>query len=191
MRTQLPVSVFRATLAAFIGLLALAPRAGAQAPETISATAHVKTSGGVEASAPVQITVTRFSNDRERDQLLAALRKDGTSGVQALLAKAEQVESVQVGSSQTPIKYIYARTSAGGRLITVLTGTPIAFVGAAKPDAPPKAGFDLGLVMLEVGSGGGKGEMVPAAKVKLNAQDAIVTEDYSAEVVRLSNVVKK
>jgi hypothetical protein len=33
--------------------------------------------------------------------------------------------------------------------------------------------------------------MVPAAKVKVDAQGAIVTEDYSGETVQLTQVVKK
>ena len=37
----------------------------------------------------------------------------------------------------------------------------------------------------------GSGEVAPAAKVKVDAQNAVVTDDYGAEVVRLSNVVRK
>ncbi len=37
----------------------------------------------------------------------------------------------------------------------------------------------------------GHGEFVPAAKVSLNEQGAIVSEDYSDDLVRLSNVVGK
>ena len=65
-------------------------------------------------------------------------------------------------------------------------------VGSGLPDAKPTAGFDLGLVLIELPpTGGGKGEMVPAAKVKVDAQGAIVTEDYSGETVHLTEVVKK
>jgi hypothetical protein len=47
-------------------------------------------------------------------------------------------------------------------------------------------------VLLELkASGPGKGEIAPAAKVRVDAQNAIVTEDYGAELVQLTNVVKK
>ena len=65
-------------------------------------------------------------------------------------------------------------------------------LGSGLPDAKPAAGYDLGLVLLEVpASGTGKGEMVPAAKVKIDPQGAIVTEDYSGETVQLTQVTKK
>jgi hypothetical protein len=60
------------------------------------------------------------------------------------------------------------------------------------PDSKATTGYDLGLVMLQVASSGpGHGELVPATKVKMDSQGAVVTEDYSGEVVQLSNVVKK
>jgi len=73
-----------------------------------------------------------------------------------------------------------------------VTGSPIAFIGAAAPGAKPRAGFDLGLVILEVmASGPGRGELVPATKVRLDDKGAIVTEGYSDDVVQLSNVMGK
>jgi hypothetical protein len=175
-----------------VALLALLPVARAQASETITATAQVKTSSGVAATAPVNITVDRFSTDGERDEILAALKKGGTEGVRSLLLTRPSIGSLKVGNESTAVKYVYARTSGSGRLITAVTGTPIAFVGAAKPGAQPRTGFSLGLVMLELAaSGPGQGELVPATKVKLNDQGAIVTEDYSGEVVKLTNVSAK
>jgi len=172
--------------------LGLAPFPAAAASETITATARVKGRGGVEASAPVTITINRFSTDKERDAILAALKDGGTAGVRKLLNTRDQIGSVQVGGVSTALKYIYARTTGGGRLITAVTEKPIAFVGGGVPGAPERAGFDLGLVMVEVmSSGAGHGELVPAAKVKANADGAIVTDDYSADVVQLSDVVKK
>jgi len=63
---------------------------------------------------------------------------------------------------------------------------------AGLPGAAPKAGFDLGVVMLEVATTGpGHGTLVPATKVRMDEGGAIVTEDYGADVVRLTNVVGK
>jgi len=77
-------------------------------------------------------------------------------------------------------------------LITVVTAEPILLVGAGAPGAKPAAGFDLGLVILEVaGSGAGHGELVPATKIRLDQKDAIVTEDYHDVIVRLTNVAAR
>ena len=173
-------------------LLWLMPLTNAQAGETISATARVSTAGGVAATAPVSVIVDRFSTDAERDAVMAALKKGGTDAVRSLLLTSSPIGSLKVGSQLTVIKFVYARTTAEGRLITAVTGSPIAFLGAGAPGAKPKDGFYLGLVTLQlVASGGGHGELMPATKVRLNDQGAIVTEDYSGDVVQLSNVVGK
>jgi hypothetical protein len=146
----------------------------------------------VVATAPLSVAVDRFSTDTERDELLAALKENGTDGVSRLLLTRPPIGTLTIGNQFTAIKYIYARTVGDGRLITAVTGSPIAFIGAAAPGAKPRGGFDLGLVILEVmASGPGHGELVPATKLRLNEQGAIVTEDYSTEVVQLSNVVRK
>src|SRR5262249_39145014 len=155
-----------------IGLAAvfcLAPLVRAQASEIITATAHLKTAGGVGASAPVRIEIERFSTDAERDEVMAALKRGGTEAVQTLLSSRAQIGSVQVGGSNTAVQYAYARPAGANRLITVVTGAPIAFVGAGLPGAAPKTGYNLGLVLLELGgSKSGTGELAPAAKVRLN-----------------------
>jgi len=189
MRTRTAISA--GFVLACVALLGLA-HVRATASETITAMARVKSAAGADASAPVSVVVDRFSTDGERDELMAALKKGGTAAVRDLLAGRAQIGSVQVGGTNTAIKYVYARAMGDGRLITAVTGSPIAFIGAGLPGAKPTTGFDLGLVLLEVAaSGPGRGEIVPAAKIKLNDQGAIVTDDYSSEVVQLSNVVRK
>ena len=159
--------------------------------ESYAADATVKRANGSTASAKLTATIESFATDAERDALIAAVGKGGAAA-RDLLASRKDAGSIQVGTSTTPVKYAYARTTASGRLITLVTAQPIHFVGGDLPDAKPKAGYDLGLVLLDVnGSKPGTGEVAPAAKVKVDAQKAIVTEDYGADAVRLSNVVKK
>ena len=122
--------------------------------------------------------------------LLTAVTHGGTAA-RALLASRKTAGSIQVGAKQTPIKYAYARPAGSGRLITLITAEPIYFVGGDLPDAKPKAGYDLGLVLLDLSSAKGSGEVAPAAKIKVDAQNAVVTDDYGAEVVRLTNIVRK
>jgi hypothetical protein len=162
------------------------------AAQTITATATVKTAGGASTSAPLTVTVRQFTTDAQRNELMAALKKGGTASARAMLVKRRDIGTVQLGARMTPIKFAYARTTGDGRLITVVTAEPLVFLGAGLPGAKPTTGYDLGLVMLQVAaSGPGSGELVPATKIKLNEQDAIVTEDYSGEVVHLTNVVGK
>jgi hypothetical protein len=180
-----------------VGMLCVIPLAAAAAAapddaQTFTATATVKTAGGASATAPLTVVVRQFATDAQREELMAALKKGGTASARELLAKRSDIGTVQIGSRQTAIKHAYARRMGDGQLVTVVTDKPILFVGAGLPESKPTAGYDLGLVMLEVASAGpGRGELVPATKVKMDAQGAVVTEDYSGEVVQLSNVVKK
>jgi hypothetical protein len=173
-----------------VALIALPGLARADAAETITATAVVKGRGGLEASAPVTVIIERRSTEAEREEMLAALRKGGTEAVRNLLVTREAIGSVNVGSTSTALKFIYERATAGGRLITAVAGSPIAFIGAGAAAAPPnRSGFDLGLVILDLtASGSSHGELMPATKVRLDEQGAIVTDDYSGDVVRLTNV---
>ena len=164
------------------------------AAETITATAQAKTAGGTSASAPLTVTLDRLSSEAERQQVMTALKnKDGSASVRALLDTWKPIGSVRLGGTDTPVKYAFARPTGGGRLLTVVTGAAIAFVGAGLPSAPPRTGFDLGLVLLDVpSSGAGSGELAPAAKLALNAQGALVTEDYGkGTTILLSNVAGK
>lgn len=163
-----------------------------RAAETITATAQMTTAAGVKATAPLSVTLDRMSTAAEREQIVAALKSGGSAGIRAVLEKWPQIGSIRVGSTLTPVKYAFAQPSGGGRLITVVTGSPIAFVGAGLPAAPSRAGFDLGLVLLDVpASGAGHGELAPATKIRLNADGAVVTDDYGTATIVLADVKGK
>src|SRR5262245_5911631 len=148
-----------------------------------------KISAGLANMTP---TVNRLASDAERDALVAAVKQGGTAAARTLLKGKPDVGTLQLGSRPATIKYAYARSTGAGRLLTIVTADPIRLLGAGLPDAKPTAGYDLGLVLLDLSAPGpGKGELVPAAKVKVDAQGAIVTEDYSGETVQLSQVQKK
>jgi hypothetical protein len=165
----------------------------AQSAQTFSASARVTSAGGTSVESPFSMEIKRFATDAERDALVRTISKGGTDAAQQMLARQAAVGTLQLGGRTVPVKYAYARAMGSGRLITAVTGEPIVFLGAGMPEAKPKAGYSLALVMLEVSdSGPGQGELVPAAKVRIDAQNAVVTEDYSpANVIRLVNVAKK
>jgi len=83
-------------------------------------------------------------------------------------------------------------TSSEGRIITVVTTTPMFFVGAGAPGAAPKDGHQFGVVTIEINdTGSGRGTLTPAASVKMSDSDAIIVQDYSVELVTLPDVRKK
>ena len=160
----------------------------AHAAETFTATATVK---GTGKSAPLTITLRKFSSDDERDALVEALKKGGTAAARDLLAKKGDAGSVLVGTNTTPVKYAYDMSVGPNRVITIVTAKPIHFVGADRPNAKLKIGYDLGVLQIDLSTTPGVGEAAPAAKVAVNAKDDVIIEDYGAEQIVLSNIVKK
>src|SRR4051812_28074132 len=175
-----------------LGFLILRPgvTAAQSTSETFKATASVK-SPTAAASTPVTISIARFVTDAERDAIVAAVQANDQAATRKALEKAADIGYIDVGSRRTPIKYAYARPTGHGRLITVVTAKPVAYVGASEPAAKPKGDFDLALALLVLDEhDAGDGEFSPAVTLRMDEQGAIVTTDYSHEVIRLTGISK-
>jgi hypothetical protein len=158
--------------------------------ETYTATAAVKGPQG-EVTAPVVVVIERYTTDAERSKALEALKAGGTAALRQALETMPAIGHIEAGKRQSPLKYAYARPVGGGRLITVISDKPIAYLGEKLPNPKPKAGYDLAFALLNMpASGKGSGELGPAVKVRIDA-GAIVTEDYASEVVRLTDIERK
>jgi hypothetical protein len=180
-----------------LALLALGAAAGAalaqDKPETYQGTAALKTAGGAAMTAPVVITIDRWTTDAEREKVHAALKAGGTSGLQKQVAGMPQVGVLQVGEVKTPLHFARALPVGGGKVVTVATAQPVFFVGAGAPGAKAKAGYDVAIVLFQVDAAGkgDVGDFAPAAKVKLDDRGAIVIEDYGVEAVRVTGITRK
>jgi hypothetical protein len=159
------------------------------AAETFTATAELKAPGGVAASAPVTITIDRKMPQGEIDGLLKAFTSGGVQALRKALVGVPPTGSVKLGGgASTPTRLTLERPTEKGRLITIVVDEPLLFVGAGRPDAKPKAGFDFAIIDLEVDSAGrGSGMLAPAAKVTVK-QGVFVVQDYASEPVRLAGI---
>jgi hypothetical protein len=176
-----------------VALLAPASYALAQAgTETFTATAAVKTAGSAAASAPVTITVDRKMSQSEAEKLAAAFKSGGAAGLRKALAGVPPTGSVQLAAGKpTPTRLTVERTTDKGRLLTIVTDTPLIFLGAGLAGAKPKEGYDFGVIDLEVDAkGSGSGTLIAAARVTVK-DGAFVVEDYSSELVKLTGVSRK
>jgi hypothetical protein len=174
--------------AALLAIALLARPALAQT-ETFTAVAEIKTAAGERASLPLTVVVRRYATSSERRDLIAAMKEGGPASTHGLLLKRDAVGMLQIAGRQTPIRYAYAVDTGGNRLITLATAEPIPIPIANTTHGP---GYDVGFLLLDLdASGSGTGQLVPAAKVLVDAEDAIVTEHSSPEIVHLSRVTKK
>src|SRR3954471_618709 len=158
-----------------------------QGAETLKAVATVKTAGGTTATTPVSVTIDRMTPQPEADTLVAAFKASGVEGLRKALEGVPPTGSVRVGDrAATPTRLTLERTTDKGRLLTILTDTPIMFLGAGKPGAKQTAGYDFALVDLQMkGDGTGSGTLAPAARISVKG-GAFVVEDYAADVVGLT-----
>jgi hypothetical protein len=173
------VRVSMLMVVAFAGIL--------RGAETFSAVASVKTAGGTTATTPVSITVDRVTPDKEAETLVAAFKASGADGLRKALKGVPTTGSITLGGgAPTPTKMTIERRTDKGRLLTIVTDTPLFFLGAGQPTAKPKAGYDFAVLDLEIESTGtGSGTLAPAARITVR-QGAFVVEDYGVEAVHLT-----
>ena len=166
--------------------------AQAPAPKTYTATATVKTAGGATISAPVTVTISRWTTDAERTTALAALKK-GDAALKTALAAMPATGTIQVGGRSTPLHFARTLDTGGGTLVTVLAAQPIVYLGAGVPEQKAKTGYEFAFATFEVDAKGKgtAGDLAPAAKVKLGPGDAVVVDDYGVEAVRLTAISSK
>jgi hypothetical protein len=165
---------------------------GQAAAEVFTATATAKDATR-SAAEPVKIVLNAYLTDAERDAAVAALKTGGTTGLQQALEKMKDLGTIEVKGTTTAIKYAYSRSMGpdAGRIVTLVTAKPILYVGGNAAGAKPKAGYDVAIALLILDSNEkGDGEINPAAKLKMDDQGAIVTDDYGAVKVWLKNVAK-
>jgi hypothetical protein len=165
----------------------------AQHRETITAVAEMTSAGAATQSAPFTLVIDRFATASEQEALVGAVKKDGTEAARQFLMKRDDAGTLQLGDRKAAIKYAFERAAGDGRLITVITSEPIAWAAPLPADGKPSASYPLGFVLIELAaSGEGHGELVPAARVRVDEHGAIVTEaSRPTDVVRLARVVKK
>jgi hypothetical protein len=162
---------------------------GQPGAETFTATATVKTAGSASAGAPVTLTLDRKMPQSEADKFLAAFKAGGPAALRKALVGVPPTGSISVGGGKpTPTRLTLERQTDKGRLLTIVTDTPILFLGAGVPGAKPKEGYDFAIVDIEIDAKGqGAGTISPAAKVTVK-QGVFVVEDYASELVRLTGV---
>jgi hypothetical protein len=160
--------------------------------ETYTATASIKTAGGAAANAPVTVVVDRKMTQADVDKFLAAFKSGGAAALRKALEGVPPTGSIQVGSgAKTATRLTLERSTDKGRLLTIVSDTPVLQLGAGAPGAKPKEGYDFAILDLELDSTGkGSGTFAPAAKVTVK-QGVFVVDDYSGEILKLAGVTRK
>jgi hypothetical protein len=163
--------------------------ASSQTGETFSGTATITTAGGASATAPITVTVERTMSREEAEALVGAFTQGGVAGLRKALVGVPPTGSIKLGGGEpTSTRLTFERPTDNGRLITIVSDTPLLFLGAGVPEGKPKEGYDFAVLDLLVGGNGdGSGMLAPAARITVK-QGVFVIDDYASDAVRLTSV---
>lgn len=192
MTTVLLFSIHFAYVAAGLGGLQ-APQAAAPAAPT-SETFHLNATakpaqGSGSVTVPVTIRIERYTREHSRVTMTDALKHGGYPNFVRALRAAPVAGTLTMTGRTFSIRWAHQEPRDGGRTITIVTDKPIFFIGAGHEDAKSTAGYELGLVKLEVdASGGGDGIMAAAARVKPGGEGAVRIDDYAETPIKLTVV---
>jgi hypothetical protein len=159
-------------------------------PETFNGKAKVQT-GTAVADATFTIQIDQYTPDKDLKAMETALQSGGSAGFVTALKKAPVAGHLKVGDKSFTIRWARQKDTAKGRVISIVTDSPVYFVGAGLPDAQAKAGFDVAVAQLNIDSAGlGDGSIALAAKVKPGGQNGVEIQDYATEPVKLASIMK-
>lgn len=162
------------------------------APEQFTANAQTTGSSGASAAATLTIDIRRYTPDAERTAVETALKGGGYPAFLTALRKAPEVGTVGLATQKWSIRWAREQSTATGRTIVVVTDQPMFFLGGARVNAKPRAGYEVGLIRLQVDAAGmGKGEMAAAARVKPGGETGVQVDDYAEQPISLTGVVRK
>jgi len=190
MRVQMLAPVALLVLAAApAGVLSQQQRG---APELFTANVQATAASGASAAASVQIDIRRYTPDAERTAVENALKGGGYPAFLTALRKAPEVGTVSMGTQKWAIRWAREQPTAQGRTIVVVTDKPIFFLGGARANAKPRAGYEVGLIRMQVDTAGmGSGEMAAAARVKPGGETGVQVDDYADQPLTLTGVTRK
>jgi hypothetical protein len=188
--------VQRLTLAALSFVLVTSPLVRSQAPAAAPAasetyTAMLQVKGQATASTTVRIELQRYTPDRDREPVEKGLKLGGYPAFLAALRKARKVGTVATADKTWTIRWASAKPTPGGRKIVLITDQPMYFLGGGATDAKPRAGYEIGVIQMEIDeAGNGTGSVAAAAKVKAG-DDGVVVDDYGDQRIEIAKVVRE
>jgi hypothetical protein len=191
------MSSFLLSIAA-MAWLALVPAEQKQAPppppsETFDLTATASAGPGAVGTltVPMVVHIERYTPAHARTTMTDALKHSGYSGFLNALREAPVAGSLTIGDQNWTIRWARQLPSGDGRVVSIVTDKPVAFVGGGRTDAKPKAGYEVAVAQFTVDrSGHGTGTMAAAARVKPGGETGVRIDDYAEKPVTLTATVR-
>jgi hypothetical protein len=137
----------------------------------------------------VDIDVTRWSSNAERERLVTALREKGPNDLLKQLQKNKPVGRIKTPDSLGyDLRYAYQQTDPdGGRTIVIATDRPIGFWEAS--NRPRSIDYPFTVIQMKLDRDGtGKGTMSYATRIVAHENNVIELEDFATQPIMLNNI---
>ena len=110
------------------------------------------------ASGALVMRVSRYTPDFDRKTVEEALRLGGYPRFLTALRNAPEVGQLTLADGPPyVIRYAREKAEGAGRAIVLVTDRPVFFVGSARTEAKPRAGYEVAVIQIQVdGAGRGK-----------------------------------
>jgi hypothetical protein len=173
---------------ALVALLALPQKTG---PEAFDVVATAKPSGAHAATggvtAPMSIRIDRYTPEHELVKMTDGLKHGGYPGFLTALRDAPQAGTLEVAGQKFVIRWARAVATSAGRTISLVTDTPVFFVGSGRRGAKPTAGYEVAVLQLIVdATGKGTGTMAAAARVTPGGATGVRIDQYAETPLTLA-----
>jgi hypothetical protein len=172
-----------------------APAAQAPAgPESFDVTASVTPKAGAAGAVtiPMIVQLDRYTAEYELTKMTDALKYGGYPGFLNALRVAPVVGSIDAAGEAFKIRWARSVPSATGRTVSIVTDTPVFFIGAGRKDAKPTAGYEVAVMQLVLDKNGkGTGTMAAAARVKPGGETGVRIDSYAETPVKLTAAPRK
>jgi hypothetical protein len=163
------------------------------AAETFDLTATASAGPGAVGTltVPMVLQIDRYTPAHARTTMTDALKHSGYSGFLNALREAPIAGSLTIGDQKWTVRWARQLPSESGRVISIVTDKPVAFVGGGKTDAKPRAGYEVAVAQFTIDrSGKGTGTMAAAARVKPGGETGVRIDDYAETPVTLAATVR-
>jgi hypothetical protein len=165
-----------------------AQRTTSNAPEVFTCQAQGRT-GLAGVATNFEIHIDRYIAERDRQAMTDALTHGGYPAFVLALRKAPAIGQLRFGEQTFTLRWAREQPTQKGRAITVVTDTPVYFLGGGAANAKPREGFELAVVQIAVDEVGmGSGTMAAAARVKPDGHGGVLLEDYAEQPIQLTFV---
>ena len=145
------------------------------------------------AAADLKVHIDRYTAERDRTSLLAALKRNGFQSFLPALRQAPVVGYVQIKDEKWDLRWAHQEKAGTRQIVTVATDRPIYFAGGGRADAKPRDGFEMAVIRLDVDDVGmGKGSLAGAARVRPSTDgQGVQVDEYAGEPAPITTVMRR